>query len=139
MNTAINDIRDSVLGVFKVAHLAEYSTTLVNFPNKVVVDIEKQKDPFVSVDLDFERIEQSALGEDDILAIGALQVYFYFREGTGVMEAFKYYDSISAAIANQVNDSLFFEPAQIITVQTFPGWVGKMCTFRFQLVEGVSC
>lgn len=133
-----DEIRQEVMAAFKIVHEAN-STLLVNYPNHTVVDIERQADPFISLELDFSQHTRSALGEREILAPSFLRIYFYYREGTGMSSAYKYTDMINQYLSMSQVGALQFGENQVLNIQTFPGWLGVMNTLRFDIVPALSC
>ena len=111
---------------------------LVNYPNILVVDIEHQLDPFVSVDLEFRDTSRAAMGEREIYGHGALIVYYYFQDNTGTAGATQYADFLNANIAMQEVGSIAYQAVKCVDIRTFPGWVGKMNTIVFDVVQS-SC
>ena len=134
----LEDIRQSVMGTFQTAQAGVYPSMLVNYPNIIVVDIEHQLDPFISVDLEFRDISRAAMGEREIFGHGALIVYYYFQDNTGTSAALQYADFLNANIAMQEINSVAYQAVQSIDIRTFPGWAGKMNTIIFDVVKS-SC
>lgn len=131
--TSIEEVRQEVISAFKTVHDAHYSATLVNYPNIVVVDIEHQTAPFVSVELDLTKITKAALGEKELLVPGMLFVYFYYRIGTGMAGAYNYTDMLNTYLGQEQVGALYFHEAVPVEVQSFPGWKGLMHTMRFDV------
>ena len=69
--TLLEDVRQSVVGAFKSVQDTYYPTTLVNYPNITVVDLEHQVDPFVSLSLDLSKATQAALA-DKVLIVAMI-------------------------------------------------------------------
>lgn len=136
---SIEEVRQESLIAFKAVHDANFPSTLVNYPNHVVVDIEKQSDPFVSVSLDLTGMERAAIGEREILVPGSLNVYFYYRTGTGTSDAYTYSDMLNQYLGMTQVGALQFRAVQLITVQTFPEWEGLLNTIRFDVVKALAC
>ncbi len=138
MMVYLEDVRKSVMSTFHAAHIINYSATPVNYPNLLVVDIEHQLDPFVSVDLEFRNTSRASLGEREIFVNGALIVYYYCQDNTGSTAAMQYSDFLNDSIAMRVIDSVAYQAVQVVDIVTFPGWVGKMNTLVFDVVDS-SC
>ena len=135
--TLLEDVRASVLGAFQTAHAVGYAATKVNYPNLVVVDLEHQRDPFVSVELDLSKVEKAALGDTELLVPGVLQVYFYYREGTGTSGAFSYTDSLNTNLCMQQHGAIYYHVVKPMPVTTFPAWVGLLNYIKFDV--SASC
>jgi hypothetical protein len=135
--TLLEDVRQSVIGAFQTAHAVSYSATKVNYPNLVVVDLEHQAAPFVSVELDLSAVTKAALGDSELLVPGVLQVYFYYRQGTGTLDAFKYTDSMNANLCMRQIGSVYYHAVKPIPVTTFPAWVGMLNYIKFDV--SASC
>lgn len=136
---SLEEIRQTVIASFKAAHEVSYSGTLVNYPNFVVVDLENQKAPFVSVELELTDTSQSALGEREITGQGVLRVYFYYRDGTGMSGSFSYADSLNNNLGMTWLAGIYYQAANVLDVVSFPGWAGKLLEFKFDVVDGVEC
>lgn len=139
MTTLLNDVRQEVITAFTDAHQAHYPTTKVNYPNLMIVDIEHQVDPFVSVELDTSRLEQAALGENELLVPGILYIYFYFQKGTGTAHAYDYTDMLNQYLGMQHIGAIYYEAVRPISIETFPGWIGFMNVVRFQISKETVC
>ncbi len=136
---SLDDVREETLTVFKAVHDAYHPTVLVNYPNFVVVDIENQEDPFVSVELSMVNSVQAAMGEREILVPGTLTATYYFREGKGLSSAYVYTDTLNNYIGMTQVGALYFHAVQPMDVQTFPGWKGVMNSIRFDVVKELLC
>jgi hypothetical protein len=136
---SLDEVRQEVVAAFKQVHDANYPTTLVNYPNLIVVDIENQVDPFVSVDLDLSETERSAVGEKELLVPGNLNVIFYYRENTGTTSSWQYADMLNTNLGMSQVGALQFHPVKPMNIKTFDGWDGLMCTVRFDVVKELSC
>ena len=131
--STLESIRQSLISVFKTAHDALYPGVLCNYPNHAVVDIDRQRDPFVSVELVFQGAEQAMLGDSDTEAHGIMSVTFYVQDGDGMKSASEYADAIMQELAAQYASSgVFVFAPSIHTVRTFEGWSGLMLAFRFR-------
>lgn len=139
MIASLEEVRQSVMTTFKTAHQANYPTTLVNYPNLVVVDLEHQKDPFVSLRLSLSDTSRTAIGEEEIYVNGTLEVYFYYREGTGTAHAANYTDMLNTTISMNIFDSLGYREVKPINIKSFPGWEGCLNSIEFDLVAGPTC
>ncbi len=133
---SLEDVRSSAMVAFKSVHEPNYPTMLVNYPNFVVVDLERQKDPFVSVEIMFDRTPRASLGARDILVEGTLNVYYYFREGHGLSGAYSYTDILNEYLGMSLIDGLQYRAVQTLNVQTFPGWRGVMNSITFDAGQG---
>jgi len=136
---SLEEVRQSVVAAFKDVHDTHYSSTLVNYPNFTVVDLEHQTDPFVNVELDFTNTEQAALGEKEIYVHGILYVTFYFRDGSGMSGAYSYTDMLNQYLGMSVFNSIGYQAAKVINIQTFPGWQGSMNQIPFDIVTEANC
>ena len=132
----LEEVRQVVIGAFKTAHGVSYSTTLVNYPNFVVVDIENQVDPFVSVELDLRKVERSSIGEKDTWIEGTVSAIFYFREGKGSSGSLEYTDMLNNSIAMETINNIYYDVIRPLNVVTFPGWKGVMNDIKFKVVDG---
>lgn len=128
-----------MVSTFKAAHEVSFSGTLVNYPNYVVVDLEHQRVPFVSIEIELTDTSMSALGEREITAQGVLRVYYYYREGTGMSGAFSYTDVLNDQLGMTWLAGVYYQAANVLDVVSFPGWVGKLLEFKFDVVDGVEC
>ena len=135
----LEEVRQTLVSTIQSVHAANYPTILVNYPNNLVVDIEHQELPFVSVELSFDDTPRAALGEKEILVTGAARLIYYHREGKGFQGAFSYTDMLNEHLALQLTDSIQYDACQVITIKTFPGWVGEMNSIRFNVVQGLGC
>lgn len=136
---SLEEVRQTVINAFQTAHAISYSGTLVNFPNYVVVDLENQKNPFVSVDLSIDKSERLAIGEVDIFVQGTLRAYYYFREGKGLSNAYTYTDMLNNELCLREVDSVNYHAVDTSNVISFPGWQGVMNSVKFDIVMSGSC
>ena len=137
--TLLEDVRQSVVGAFKSVQDAYYPTTLVNYPNITVVDLEHQVDPFVSLSLDLSKATRAALADKELLVPGVLEVYFYFREGTGTQESTIYTDKLNEHLCMQQNGAIYYHAVKPMRVTTFPAWVGTLNYIRFDISSALLC
>ena len=128
---SLNDVRKNLISEFKVVHEAHYPNLLVNYPNFVVVDIEVQTDPFVSVGIYFDNVDQAVLGEDELDVTGRLAVSYYFRQGVGTKSAYDYTDMLNNHLAMRKIGGLWVSPAKPFNISTYPGWNGILNSMRF--------
>ncbi len=133
-------VRQKIIAMFKTAHDANYPSTLVNYPNFIVVDLDHQKDPFASVHLSIERqTKQLALGVKELHVIGMLSVSYYFLEGKGLSGAYSYVDMLNTAIGLKNVDGIVYSMADPVNIKTFPGWEGLLSNISFQVPMGADC
>jgi hypothetical protein len=135
--TLLEDVRKSVIQTFKDVQGLYYPAMSVNYPNLTVVDIEHQADPFVSVSLDLSKVERAALGDKELLVPGVLEVYYYFREGTGTSSALNYTDTLNAYLCMQQIGDIYYHAVKPMNVKTFPAWVGVLNYIRFDISSPV--
>lgn len=136
---SLEEVRQTAIGHFNTAHNVSYAGTLVNYPNLVVVDLEHQVVPFVSVEINFRNTSQSELGQKEILAQGELVAYFYVRDGEGSAAGLRYADELNELLGMELKGEIYYQAASVLDVVTFPGWKGKMIAFKFDVVRGVDC
>lgn len=139
--TSLDEVRIAVIRAFRAVHQANYPTTKVNYPDHLVVDLEHQSEPFISVEIDLTGVTHASMGEKDILVPGILHVIHYSREGTGTSQGLKYLDMLNGddGLALKQVGEIFFNVAKPIPVKTFPEWKGLMCSMRFDLSKGTIC
>jgi len=137
--TLIEDVRQSVMQSFGDVHGIYYPTTMVNYPNITVVDIEHQVEPFVSISLDLSKVEKAALGDKELLVPGVLEVYFYYREGTGTQDSMIYTDTLNAHLCMQQVGAIYYHAAKPMRVTTFPAWVGTLNYIKFDVSSALAC
>ena len=136
---SLEEVRSTVVAAFKSAHEVSYSGVLVNYPNYVVVDLEHQRAPFVSIEMELTDTSQAAIGEREITAQGVLRVYYYYRDGTGMSGAFSYIDAMNDNLGMMWLGGVYYQSAKVLDVVSFPGWKGKLLEFKFAVVDGVEC
>lgn len=136
---SLEEVRQAVIGNFQTVHEAQYPTTLAEYPNFSVVDIEHQKEPFVKVELDLKDIEQAAIGERELLVPGVLRVYFYYREGQGMSGAYSYTDALNTYLGMTQIGAIWYHAAKPMNIKTFPGWEGCLNTIKFDVVKNLVC
>jgi len=133
-------VRQKVITMFKTAHDANYPDTLVNYPNFVVVDLEHQKDPFVSVHLTInEETKQLALGEKELYIVGMLSISYYFLEGKGLSGSYSYVDMLNTAIGLENSDGITYNITKPTNIKTFKGWEGVLSNISFRVPLGADC
>lgn len=137
--TSTETVRQTVIAAFKAVHEANYSSTPVNYPNYVVVDLEHQALPFVSVEFSIDESDRAALGERDIFVQGTLRVYYYFRDGGGLDGAYSYTDMLNEYLGMTQADSISYRAVQTLNISSFPGWQGVMNAIKFDVVAVPSC
>ena len=128
---SLDDIRATIVSEFKSVHEANYPDMLVNYPNFVVVDTDVQLDPFVSVGVYFDHVDQAVLGDSELDVTGRLAVSYYFRQGTGTQGAYKYTDMLNANLVVRKIGSLWVSPVKPFNISTYPGWNGVLNSMRF--------
>ncbi len=136
---SVEEVRQEIISVFKTAHDIAYPSILVNYPNYLVVDLEHQEDPFVSVGLDLNETPVAALGEREILVNGTLILYYYYREGSGVAGAFSYTDFINSELGMRLENAIQYHAVKSLGIQSFPGWGGRMNSLPFDVVRSIAC
>ena len=120
--TSLDEIRQAVVAAFKAVHEAYYPTTPVNYPGWAVVDVERQTEPFVSLELDLTGIDQAALGETELRVPAAIMVYFHYREGKGMSGSLLYTDMLNAYLGQTQVGSIRYQVAKPIQVSLLKGW-----------------
>jgi len=135
--TKLEDVRQEVIGAFKGVHDAHYPATKVNYPNFVVVDLEHQVDPFVSVALDLSLASRAAIGDNEMIVPGLLLVYYYFREGTGSAGSFGYTDMLNQYLCMQQIGSIAYGAAKPMSIRSFPVWDGLLNYIKFDICSTV--
>lgn len=135
---SLEEVRREVVGMFKRVHETFYSEIKVNYPDYVIIDIERQKDPFVSVDIDLSGVKRAAYGEREILVPGHLEVFFYSRLNTGMAESLKYTDMLTENLSQLQVGSVCYGALSPRQVQTFPDWKGVKNVIRFDIVAPLN-
>jgi len=128
---ALNDVRKSLLSAFQSFHEANYPELKVNYPNLVVVDIEHQLDPFISLEIHFDNLDQATLHDDELEITGRFVVYYYFRFGKGTQGALEYTDALNQQFCQRIVGELWLRPARPYNISTFPGWSGVLNSIPF--------
>jgi len=131
----LEEVRQTVVAAFKTAHEVSYSATLVNYPNFVVVDLERQVEPFVSLELDI-KAERSSIGEKILWVEGTLSPIFYYRDGKGYSGAVEYTDMLISSLSMKTIDNVYYDVVMPLNIITFPGWKGLMNNIKFKIVDG---
>jgi len=135
---SVEEVRQEILTAFKTIHDAN-SSYLVNYPNLKIVDIERQRDPFVEVELDFTGITHAAIGEKEILIPGFFNVYFNYRNGTGTSASTLYTDILNQHLSLEQFGDIQFGENKPMSVEFIPGWQGVMNNIRFDITQNPSC
>lgn len=136
--TLLEDVRKSVIQTFSDVQGIYYPDMKVGYPNWNIVDIEHQVDPFAKVSLDLSKAERAALGDTEQLVPGVLEVYYYFREGTGTSAATKYTDVLNAHMCMQQVGDIYYHAVKPMNVKTFPAWVGVLNYIKFD-ISSATC
>lgn len=131
--TLLNEVRHEVISAFQGVHEAHYPDIKVNYPNLNIVDIEHQKDPFVTIVLDLSASQRAALGETELLVPGYLFVYYFFLKNTGTSGAYGYVDMLNTYIGMQQIGPITYDAVQPTSVESTPGWNEMMCAIRFDI------
>jgi len=136
---SLEEVRQTVISSFQAIHEVYYPSTLVDYPNYQVVDIERQTAPFIKVELMFDETPRAALGERDILVKGTLYAYFYFRKGAGLSGAYSYTDMLNEYLAMTLTAGIQYQAVRTVNIENFPGWKGVMNGITFDVVSGPDC
>jgi len=136
---SVEEVRQEIITTFKAAQNSFYPSMLVNYPNYMVVDIEHQEEPFVTVGLDLTETPVAALGEREILVNGSLFLFYYYRTGTGVASSFTYTDFVNMQLGMKLEGAIQYQAVHSAIFQDIPGWDGRVTTLPFIVVSSISC
>ena len=136
---SLEEVRQVIVAEFKAVHDSSYPTVPVNYENFAVVDIEHQREPFVSIELSFDNTELSSLGSEDIFVTGLLSVTYYYQEGRGGQGNLEYSDVLNANLCLRVLNGIYYSAVKPYKVVTFPGWIGRMNMIKFTLDPTSTC
>ncbi len=136
---SFEEVRQVGIAAYNDVHVVSFPTIPVNYPDRIVVDLEHQVDPFVSVELEFNPASQTALGERELFVSGFLRLYHYTKDGTGTSASLVYVDDVNEELALKNINNVWFGAPDILDVVSFPGWKGKLVGLEFKVSDGVSC
>jgi len=128
------ELRETIIDLFKTAHDAAYPTTLVDYPNKPKVDIETQVDPWVKVELAINNQRQLCLGSNFTRVSGWLYVVANVRTGDGTKWQTQYTDFLDTNFSLEVLDDITFRELVPLPGVSYPAWhtVRNVLPFTFE-------
>jgi len=131
MASSLELVRQAVTQDFKAFHETYFPDLLVNYENYVVVDIEHQTEPFVSLELKFDP-SFSGLGMQDIDISGEMYAVYYYQQGKGGQGKLEYTDQLNSILGMKVSaNGIYYREVVPTPVTTFPGWQGWMNRMKF--------
>lgn len=110
----------------------KFPTTAVNYPNRLVVDIEKHREPFITVEFLFSGVDQITVGKEQIVPEGSLNLYLYYLKNTGISAGTTFADEVIERFNSVVFGDTSFGKVKTNKVQTFPGWEGLLARIPFK-------
>jgi len=130
----IEEVRSTVMSLFKSLHTGAYPAMLVNYPNLLAVDIEHQTDPFISVEITAgETSDIDYLGsEGDVIIEGSILINYLIPLGKGTTGAASYSDLLKNNIANKRLSGITYGPLRVFSVSPYPGIVGQCNKISFR-------
>lgn len=131
---SIDEIRKELIGGVKTFLSASYPSLLVNWPNKFIVDPEKQTTPYVQVELTFSgQSEPLDSGASNMIVRGNLMIYYLYPAGTGGNGSTAFSDAVKNAFCFKSIGKITMKGLAIVDVDPFPGIVGQMNALAFMI------
>lgn len=138
-----SEVKQILMTAFQVAHAKAHAAVLVDYPNRQIVDIDNQEDPFVKLFVFSPNTELASLTGDDIeVAIeGTLYVEYYFPTGSGTKSSEIYTDMLNEEFAGQTFSGVSVDPvkATVINNGNLVDWEGVMNSLHFRTSANKVC
>jgi hypothetical protein len=116
------EFRETIMAAFKAAHEAQYLTTLVDYPNRPIVDIETQSTPWVRLELAINTNKQMCFGSDITRVTGWLYITSYVQTGEGTKWQTQYTDFLDSSFSLKVISGITFREIVPLPGVTYPAW-----------------
>jgi len=128
------EFRETIIGLFQTAHSGSYPTTLVDYPNRPVVDIEAQKLPWVRVELAINNQKQLCFGQSFTRVSGWLYVATNVLTGDGTKWQTQYTDFLDTNFSLKVLEEITFKEIVPLPGVSYPAWhtVRNVLPFTFE-------
>jgi hypothetical protein len=128
------EFRETVVAKFQTVHTAAYPTTLVDYPNRIIVDVEHQKNPWVSLELVINSHKQLCFGQSFTRISGWFYVATFVRSGEGTKWQTQYTDFLDQNFSLKVIDEITFKEIVPLPGVSYPAWhaVRNMLPFTFE-------
>ena len=125
--------RDKLMVLIKAFHLANYSSLEVNYPKRMITDVEKTKDPFVTIELPMKRKAQGIIARHCVSVEGILIFNHFAVKNSGSKVFNDYSDALFDYFGLQTLSSITFYEVQQYDNSGIPGFDGIMNTVNFDI------
>ena len=128
------EFREIIVGIFQTAHESNYPTVLVEYPNRLRVDVEKYEDPWVRLELVINSHKQLCFGQTFTRVSGWLYLATYVRTGEGTKWQTQYSDFLDSNFSLQVISDITFKELHPLPGVGYPAWhtVRNVLPFTFE-------
>jgi hypothetical protein len=120
-----SDIRQKLVGIYKVLHTVSYPSLPVNYPNRLSYDPEQGTSPFVVLNYSVVP-QQMSLGLRHYKVPGDLYLFYYYRPNTGIDHSSDYSDFLMSKLGGRTIDGITFWEVRPYANSGIAGWEGTM-------------
>lgn len=138
MSVTFDAVRAEVLSAVVGVVAASYPSTIFVPPNYAHVDLEKQEDPWVTVEMDMSTYPGGGIG-DELEVIGDLWVSWVFRKNTGMNGSAEFTDTLASNLSNTRIGGISYGFMRVMRTDPFTGWRGTTHRIPFQTVRNSVC
>lgn len=129
-----DEFRATAIAAFKTLHDANYPAITAEYPNQLVVDIEKETDDWVRVEIAINSHKQLCFGQRYTRVSGWFYISTFVRRGGGTIWQTQYTDFLDTNFSLQVIDDITFKEVLPLPGVGYPAWhvVRNSLPFTFE-------
>ena len=128
-----NATRETIITLLKTFHTASYSSMDVNYPGRMITDVEQATDPFVTVEISMKSEDMGLPSKNCVRIEGMLILNHFARKNSGSKVFYDYSDALMDYLGLETLESISFYEVQLYENSGIPGFDGKMNTVRFTI------
>lgn len=131
MSNPYETIRVDLTTLVADFHTTHYPTTEINYPNKLITDVEHAVNPFVRVEIGAS-MRRIALGTKCFKIEGRLVLNFFARKNSGSRVFSTYTDKLVDYFSVKVLNGIIFQEVTPTANKILSGWDGEMNVIPFE-------
>jgi len=126
--------RETIYTLINAFHVASSYTSLeINFPGRMITDVENMFDPFVHIELDMSMKDMSLPSRHCVRVEGMLSFNHFARKNSGAKIFNAYTDALMDYFGLRTLDSITFLEVQPYSNKNIEGFDGKMNSVMFSI------
>ncbi len=128
-----NTTREKLMTLVKTFHDTNYATMEVNYPGRMITDVEQAQDPFVTMEISMTSENMCLPSRNTVRIEGQLVLNHLAREGNGSKIFNDYTDLLMDYLGLRTLDSINFYEVQPYNNKNIRGFDGVMNSVMFDI------